>query len=62
MGGIGGRDEEETDGIQNHSSKSYLWDVFLYLRLTEKTNKRKVRPQVKCYSAQVQVEPSRTPQ
>lgn len=31
-----GNDEKEE--VQSPSSKSYLWDVFLYFRLSEKTN------------------------
>ncbi|TNN78809.1 hypothetical protein EYF80_010979 [Liparis tanakae] len=42
MGQKGGRnddeEEEEEEEIQCPSSKSYLWDVFLYLRLTERQN------------------------
>lgn len=41
--GQGGRDEEKKEKFQSPSSMSYLWDVFLYLRLTEKTNMRIVR-------------------
>lgn len=47
----GGRDEEEKEKVQSRSSsKTYLWDVFLYLRLTEKTNMRTVRHRLKWYA------------
>lgn len=40
--------KEEKEEVQSPSSKSYLWDVFLYLRLPEKTNTKTVRDRLKC--------------
>lgn len=42
---------EEKEEVQSPGSSSYLWDVFLYLRLPEKqTNMRIVRRQPKLHS------------